>query len=306
LLSSLAPILAIEIGLDAMQIVFLRCLIAFFVLTPFVFPRFFTSRTGRHLTTQNKKLLFGILGTGILTAGYMVSFFATAKLTNASISLIGFGSTSVWTTLLIPIIVKQRRLSYLQLTLGLISVFGFLLIFKITGLTFLETCLSVLTGILGAGTVVSNRYYARLKDPFLVTYIQLFSGFLVTGLVIFFLSFGPVQREYVWYVEFSDLLLLLVLSIGFSMLLYARFISLMKQVSVFLVAISSNLMPLYGMGIALILLGQNELMQPSFYLGTLLVVFPVIIYSFLRQTAIGRRIYEQCSRKLTMISHHDI
>jgi hypothetical protein len=57
----------------------------------------------------------------------------------------------------------------------------------------------------------------------------------------------------------------------------------MKKVSVFLIQLTLNLEPIYGIIMAVIIFGASEKMGLSFYLGTLIIMSAVAAYPFLRR-----------------------
>jgi drug/metabolite transporter (DMT)-like permease len=52
----------------------------------------------------------------------------------------------------------------------------------------------------------------------------------------------------------------------------------MKRLSVFTVNLTINLEPVYGIILAVLILGESEKMTPQFYLGTAIILVSVLSY----------------------------
>jgi drug/metabolite transporter (DMT)-like permease len=57
----------------------------------------------------------------------------------------------------------------------------------------------------------------------------------------------------------------------------------MKKISVFLIQLSLNLEPVYGIIMAVIIFGDKEKMGANFYLGTLIILSAVLLYPLFRR-----------------------
>jgi drug/metabolite transporter (DMT)-like permease len=57
----------------------------------------------------------------------------------------------------------------------------------------------------------------------------------------------------------------------------------MKKISVFLLQLTLNLEPVYGIIMAVLIFKQQEKMDLNFYLGTLMILSAVLLYPLLRK-----------------------
>jgi hypothetical protein len=57
----------------------------------------------------------------------------------------------------------------------------------------------------------------------------------------------------------------------------------MKKLSVFFIQLALNLEPLYGIILALLVFGEQEVMGASFYIGTLIILSAVASYPYLKK-----------------------
>ena len=79
-----------------------------------------------------------------------------------------------------------------------------------------------------------------------------------------------------------DWLYLALLAFACTVYPFTVSIELMKRISAFLVSLSVNMEPVYGILLAYIIFGDKERMNTGFYLGTLVILFSVILYPVIR------------------------
>ncbi len=83
--------------------------------------------------------------------------------------------------------------------------------------------------------------------------------------------------------SFSDWTYLMVLAVICTVYAYTMLIKLLKRISAFMVNFTINLEPVYGIVLALLILGDSERMHAGFYFGTSLILVAVIIYPVLQR-----------------------
>lgn len=276
LLSSAIPIIVLFISLPALEIVFYRTLIAFIVLGIFSY-------------IKNYKLILGvedlskIILSGILTSLYWVLLMVSAKISNATVCLIGISTTSVWISFLTPFIDK-RRLNYLQILIGGIVIFGIVIITQSDFKHPLGLFVGMLAGLFGAFVTVLNARLSKGFHHYVITFYQMVGAWLGTLVFIPIYYYFIHENDFkVLFPNLKDLILIGTLVFVFSIFIYSQFIKLMKSISPFIVTLSANLSPIYGIIIALLFLGDNEKMGFSFYIGAFLIIGSVILYPILER-----------------------
>jgi drug/metabolite transporter (DMT)-like permease len=68
-----------------------------------------------------------------------------------------------------------------------------------------------------------------------------------------------------------------------SVYAYTVAVELMKRVSVFMIQLTLNLEPIYGIIMAVIIFGQQEKMNLNFYIGTAIILSAVVIYPLMKK-----------------------
>lgn len=80
-----------------------------------------------------------------------------------------------------------------------------------------------------------------------------------------------------------DLLYIAILAGVCSVYAYTVAVELMKRISVFMIQLTLNLEPVYGIIMAVIIFGQQEKMTLNFYIGTLVILSAVITYPLVKK-----------------------
>jgi len=273
LLSSAIPIIVLFISLPALEIVFYRTLIAFLTLGIFSYIKNY--RLNLHAEDLSRIIL-----SGILTSLYWFLLILSAKVSNATVCLIGISTTSVWIT---PIIDK-KRLNYFQIATGIIAILGIIIIAQSDFNHPYGLFTGILAGLFGAFVTVLNARLSKGFHHYVITFYQMVGAWL--GTIIFFpvYYFFVLDGGFVLIVpNAQDLFLIGTLVFVFSIYIYSQFIKLMKSIPPFVVTLSANLSPIYGILVALLFLGDNEKMGIPFYIGAALIVGSVILYHVLEK-----------------------
>jgi drug/metabolite transporter (DMT)-like permease len=80
-----------------------------------------------------------------------------------------------------------------------------------------------------------------------------------------------------------DWIYMIILAGVCSVYAYTAAIELMKKISVFLIQLTLNLEPVYGIIMAVIIFGSEEKMDLNFYAGTLTILSAVLVYPYLKK-----------------------
>lgn len=116
LLSSFIPSIVLLIDVPAIELLFLRTLAAFVMLLFLI-----NKRAAPSLFTR--KAIFHMLGSGILVFLYWGLSFISAKISTASVCLVGMATTSLWISFLDPLL-SQRKSRPFQILVGMNAILG--------------------------------------------------------------------------------------------------------------------------------------------------------------------------------------
>lgn len=220
--------------------------------------------------------LFGIYFlVGALIAIHWITFFGAIKYANASVGLAAMATVSLFTAFIEPLYFK-RRIRIAQVLFGLLVVPAMLLIAKdLEGDMRLGLGIGLISAFLAAMFAVINKKYVEVTDPQAITFVELFSAFIVLAVVspMVYLTYDnlwwPVGLDWIYLV----VLAVLCTCVAFILHLYA-----LRHISAFASNLAINLEPVYGIALAGLLFGDFEELTYSFYLGVTIILLCVIVY----------------------------
>ncbi len=227
--------------------------------------------------------LIRLLLIGAIVAIHWVAFFGSARVSNVSVSLVGFATNSLWAALLEPLF-NRTRIKKFELLLGLVVIAGLYIIFSFDFHYKFGLLLGILAGFTSALFSVFNAKFVRSIPAFTITLYEMLGVFLTLAL------FLPVYKN-TWAPDhtlhlapsLTDFLYIAILAGVCSVYAYSVAVELMKKISVFMMQLSLNLEPLYGIAMAMIIFKDKEKMGINFYLGTLIILAAVALYPLLKR-----------------------
>lgn len=250
---------------NAHVLVFYRMLFAAVFL--FVFIRFFKKESIR----VSKKIFFQLAAIGFAMALHWYCFFYSIKISNVSIALSCLSLSTLFASVLEPIIFK-RKIDVSEVIMGIVIVACILLIFK-TEFQYKE---GIFYGILCAifGTVFSvfnGKMFGKTSSDNIIFY-EIFCGWFI--LMLFYLFTGQIfeMNE----INYRDLALICLLASVFTAYPMLESVKLMKYISPFTLILTVNLEPVYGIILAFFIFGESEQMSPVFYIASAVMILAII------------------------------
>ncbi|MCC5944755.1 MAG: EamA family transporter [Bernardetiaceae bacterium] len=266
-LNGLVPTIALQINLSALEIVFLRTLMAIALLAMVL------SATGVSFRVSFR-MFIGLLLTGFTISFYWVLLIFSAQISNASVSLIGIASSPLWVSL-IQYITRQKQLSFGELLTSAAAIFGIYIILSGDMYYGWGFYVALAGGFFAACVTVLNAFFAPKHAPMLSAFYQMIGACLgtVIGITLIW-NYTPdlLSFDATW----GDIGLILVLAALISVYAYSALIKLLRTISPFTVALVNNLSPIYGMLAALIVSRESEIMNGYFYAGSLILIVSVV------------------------------
>jgi drug/metabolite transporter (DMT)-like permease len=227
--------------------------------------------------------LIKIALTGIIVAIHWLTFFASGRLANPSTSLVGFATCSFWAALIEPI-AKGKKIRLTEIGLGLTVILGLVIIFQGDFEYPLGLFLGIVSGLTAAiFSVINSKMVARVHAH-TITFYEMVSACLAIAL------FFPVYKN-AWaeggQLQLTPLLIdwlwIAIMAWACSVYAYSVAINLTKKLSVFFIQLALNLEPVYGIALAILVFGKQEVMGANFYAGTVIILSAVLIYPWLKR-----------------------
>ncbi len=224
-----------------------------------------------------------LLMVGFVVAAHWITFFASARVSNASVSLVGIATGSLWASVLDPIFTKRKVRGY-EVLLGSLVIVGLYVIFSFDFDYPLGLALGVFSGFLSALFFALNQRLGRSVGTYQITFFEMV-GACIGSLVYLGIHTTLVDTGYQvnFAADWIDWLCILVLSIVCTVYAFSVSVDLMKRLSVFFMQLSLNLEPVYGIILAVLIFGSTEKMNIQFYLGTLIILLAVAGYPVLKR-----------------------
>lgn len=225
---------------------------------------------------------------GFILSAHWMLFFASARVSTASVCLAGMATTSLWTSLIEPL-VNKRSVRPLEVGLGILAFAGLYVVFKFEFDHALGLTLALASALLAAMFTVANSRLVQRIDAYIITFYEMIGA---TVFSLFFVMifewqgwsngepYVPVAKDWIW-----------ILFLAFICTVYASTMAtqLMKQFSAYLINLTINLEPVYGIALAFFFFGEKERMTSEFYMGTLLILLAVLLYPMLINTVLGKK-----------------
>lgn len=231
----------------------------------------------------SRRDLVKLFGVGGIIALHWIAFFGSARVSNVSVSLVGFATNSLWTALLDPWVNKKGVKKY-ELLLGLIVIGGLYVIFSFEFQYKLGLLLAIFAGFTSAVFAVANSRLVKRMPARSITFYEMIGVVAATGLFVpLYHGIAEDRMQAPVLPAGMDVLYIAILAGVCSVYAYTVSVELMKRISVFMIQLTLNLEPVYGIIMAVIIFGQQEKMNVNFYVGTLVILSAVITYPLVRK-----------------------
>lgn len=241
----------------------------------------------------SRKNLLRFCGIGVIVSLHWLTFYGSIKLgNNASITLACLATATLFTSFLEPAITKSK-FQRIELFLGLLVIIGIYFIAGVGEFYFEAIVVGLISAFLAALFSVFNKKYIEDNNVLSVSIIELFSGFVFLCFAIPAYEGGLNLSKYslfrndlvsnyaVFGVHLHSIWYLLVLGLLCTSLAYALSLSSLKVLSAFTTNLTINLEPVYGIALAVLLLGENKDLNLEFYVGTAIILIGVVLHPYL-------------------------
>jgi drug/metabolite transporter (DMT)-like permease len=223
-----------------------------------------------------------LLATGGLIALHWILFFAAARLANVSVCLAGMATSSLWASLLEPLILK-RRVQLIDVLLGAVVMAGLYLIFRFEFDKIAGLLTAIVSAMLSSLFTIINSRFSQRHDALMISFYEMVGAFV--GCIAFvglYIATNPTlvstdllpQTGVQW-------LCLALLAFVCTVYAHTAAVGLLRKFSPYLAILTVNLEPVYGIMLAVLIFGNAERMTAGFYIGTLVILAAVISYPFL-------------------------
>ena len=243
------------------------------------------------LRVQKKKLFIAwgdmlkIIGVGMIIGVHWITFFASVQVSNVSICVVGIATVSFFTAFIEPI-VKKEPLSIRDIVFGVVVVLGVAIIYGVEWAYGLGLSLSLVSSLLAAIFSSFNAKLVQKHDAMQITFYEMLGAYICAYICA--LLVGELTQTYIHIpihnlseIALFDAGLMLFLALVCTVYPFYYSTKLMEKLSAFHINLVINMEPVYGILLALLIFGEAELMTKYFYIGMLIILGSVIMYSAL-------------------------
>ncbi len=255
------------ISIDAIPLVWYRTGLAVLVLL------LYAILFKKSLKKKPKDIL-KFLFVGLFIAIHWISFFYAIKISNVSITLAAISTGALFATFIEPIFYKKKIVWY-EVLFSVIAILGLLVIFQVQAQFTLGIIFGLIAAFLSALFAVLNSKLIKTHEALSITFYELLSGFLLISVLLYFN--GTMQTPTFFKLSLSDFMLLFILASICTAYTMVASTKLLLKMSPFTMMLTINLEPVYGIALAVIILGDSEKMTPQFYLGTALIIISILL-----------------------------
>ena len=224
-----------------------------------------------------------MLGIGLVVGLHWIAFFVGGQISTASLSLVGFATCSLWAAVLEPL-TQGRAVRPLEIFLGILVMAGLYVILHFEFRFYAGLLLSVASGFLAALFSVMNFHLVKRLPSITIAMYEMAGAFIMVTLFLPFYQYYFADNGRLQMIPVGmDWFYLFILSVVCSVFAFTMSVDLMKRISVFTLQLTLNLEPVYGILLAVILLGEDRYMGTSFIIGTGLIMVAVLSYPMLKR-----------------------
>ncbi len=271
-------VLGALITLEAIPLVWYRMLLA----TGFVFLYLKIKKENLRFSM---KTLGGFALAGIIIALHWLTFFGAIKASNVSVTLAVISTGAFFTSLLEPLL-YGRKIIWYEVFFGLLVMVGLYIIFDVEASYTLGIVLALISAFLSALFSVINGKFVLMHKASAISFYELLFG--VIGISIYLAISGSFTTDF-FSVSTHDWMYLAILASGCTAYAFIASIHVMKWISPYTVMLTINMEPVYGIILALLVLGDAEKMGSQFYYGAIIILLTVIANGIIKITQERKR-----------------
>lgn len=231
--------------------------------------------------TVDRQQFFKLFGIGIIVAFHWIAFFGAIKIANVSVALGCLATSTLFTSFLEPFFFR-KRINIVEVIIGLLIIIGLYLIFRFETRYVAGIIVALSAAFLAGLFTVLNKKMVHHHKASVISFYEMLGG--LTCISVFLLTgWGSSPLKVPSLTDFAYLLALGMICTAYA---FAVQVNVMKHLSAYIVALTINLEPVYGIIMARFLFGETELMTQGFYIGTTIILISVLgfpLYHFFQK-----------------------
>jgi drug/metabolite transporter (DMT)-like permease len=226
----------------------------------------------------SRKQFFELTGIGAIVALHWITFFGAIKIANVSVALGCLATATLFTSLLEPFFFR-KRINTLEVIIGLLIIAGLYLIFRFETRYTAGVIIALISAFLAGLFTVLNKKMVVHQKASIISFYEMMGGLFCITVYLLVSNRGvppfslPTPADFIY---------LLILGIVCTAYAFGVQVDIMKHLSAYIVALTINLEPVYGIVMAFFMFGETEHMTGGFYMGTTIILTSVLGFPLYR------------------------
>lgn len=265
------------ISLPTTELVFLRMAIA---MTGFLVLQ----KTRREVQALKRSQWLQLFSIGVIICVHWLCFYQSIKEYNsASLALICLGTGPMFTLWLEVLTDRSKKFTWINLVISIVALLGIYLIaqgsksneFSISEPGRFEWAIfyGLMATLLASIFTILNGRATKDMPPLAISTIEMMAG----AICLFLFLAGTNGLEFLTNMSFSDTGYIVILSICCTCVPFLLSIYSLQKLEPFIVTLTVNLEPIYGLIFAGIFWQEYQNFNIYFYLGSFLILFSVFL-----------------------------
>lgn len=223
-------------------------------------------------------VLAGFFIAGFIISLHWITFFAAIKESNVSITLAILSTGAFFTSLLEPLFYRRKIIWY-EVLFGVFVILGLYIIFEVETQYLTGILLALSSAFLSALFSVINGKFAVKYPATSISFWELLFGTLC--ITVFLLIAGRFDISF-FSLTGTNWIYLFILASACTAYAFIASVHVMKWIKPYTVMLTINLEPVYGILLALLILGNTEHMSAQFYYGAIVIIATVILNGIIK------------------------
>ena len=218
-------------------------------------------------------------GVGILIAIHWVTFFASIKASNVSIALTMLAVSPMFVGFIEPIFFR-RKIDPKEIFIASVVIVGVAITLKFSSGYEWGVFLGLISALFASLFATINGVLVKEHDASNISLVELFFASLV--IFLFMAVRGEVGLELIA-IDIMDWVYIIILAVVATSFAFIAFTHVMKVFTPFTTTVAINLEPIYSIILAVLIFGEEEIMDVQFYIGATLIIGAIIINTILKE-----------------------
>jgi drug/metabolite transporter (DMT)-like permease len=232
-------------------------------------------RFWKGLGKLSPRLMATYLGIGVVVAFHWLTFYASIKLSNASVAATCMALAPIFVALIEPLL-AGRQFDLRELFFGVAVIPGVALVVGgIPSEMRAGLAIGILSALLAAVFGMLNKRFIEHADVLSVTGLEMAAGVALLTLLI---PVMPASEPVFVMPDARDGSLLFVLAMGCTLLPFALSLVALRELSAFTTALAVNMEPVYAIVLAILLFREQRELHAGFYTGVAVVLVVVFAH----------------------------